>query len=291
MANRPRVALVVTDVAASLAFYTDLIGFTIADSEPEADMATIIDSDGDPILLAGRRTKDIRSFLDEPRIIFKPGDTLDFIDNDLEARRAKLAKHGLQDVTLVENAWGDRKLTVKDPDGYIVSFITAARRSPEEILKLYEQGPADLENVLSSLSESDLDMRRAPGEWTIRQIVHHLAESASLFLMMIKTALAQSGATYVRNPYDQDEWVKALDYAHRPIEPSVALVKAIHAHISQLLHHFPDALDRYVLMKFSDEDPSSEGRKMTVGRWIEILARHLQEHCEEIRETRRVHSH
>lgn len=289
MPVRPRFAMIVSDIAASLKFYISYLGFTAVESQPESGMATMIDSDGDPILLAGSAISDVKSYLDEPRIVFKPGDTLDFSFDDIDAQRALLIERGLTGVTINENAWGDRTLSVKDPDGYIIAFVSMAHHSPEELLKVYGHEPEELEQALAGLSEANLDLRRADNEWTIRQIVHHLAESATLFLLQIKTSLAQSGSIYIRNPYDQDHWVQSLDYAGRPIEPSLALVKAVHAHIAQLARHIPDYQDRYVLLKSPDEAPDKEGRKTTVGIWLEILTRHTAEHCEEIRETRRVH--
>ena len=289
MPVRPRFALIVSDITVSLKFYISYLGFTAVEAQPESGMATMLDSDGDPILLAGPAISDVKSYLEEPRIVFKPGDTLDFSVDDIDAQSALLVERGLTGMTIEENAWGDRTLSVKDPDGYIIAFVSMAHRSPEELLTLYEHGPEEIERALAGLSEANLDLRRADTEWTIRQIVHHLAESASLFLLLIKTALAQSGSVFVRNPYDQDHWVQSLDYAGRPIEPSLALVKAVHAHIAQLAHHIPDYQDRYVLMKLPDEAPDKEGRKTTVGNWLGILVRHTAEHCEEIRETRRVH--
>ncbi len=59
-------------------------------------------------------------------------------------------------------------------------------------------------------------------------------------MLQIKTALADSGAVYIRSPYNQEMWPETLDYAGRAIEPSVALIKAVHGHIVQLVQHIPD---------------------------------------------------
>lgn len=288
MSVRPSFAMIVSDITASLKFYISYLGFIAVESQLESGMATMLDSDGDPILLADHAISDVKSYLDEPRIVFKLGDTLDFSSDDLDAQKSLLVERGLTDLTVAENAWGDRTLLVKDPDGYVIAFVSMAHHSPEELLVLYERAPEELESALAGLSEAELDLRRADNEWTIRQIVHHLAESATLFVLQIKTALAQSGSIYIHNPYDQDHWVQSLDYAGRPIEPSLALIKAVHAHIAQLLHHIPDYQDRYVLSKLPGESPDKEGRKTTVGELLGILVRHTTEHCEEIRETRRI---
>lgn len=283
--SRPRIALVVTDVAESVAFYADIMGFTRADAGQDTDMACIIDSDGDAILLAGTGVEDVKSLLDEPRIVFKPGDSLDFIEHDLEARRQALAERGLTDVRVMELASGNRKLILKDPCGYILAFVAPAQRTPEETISLYVQGVEDLEVALAGLSEEQLDLTRGPQEWSIRQIVHHLAEGDSLFLMTMKTALAAPGSTFVRPPYDQTAWVEAMRYSERPIGPSFALIRAIRQHVAQLLHTVPHHWEQSITMKFADGD--DQGRAISLGHLIDIQAGHIAEHCEEIRHTRR----
>lgn len=251
MPQRPRIALKVTDLAASLAFYIEGIGFGLLESQSAAGTAQIVDSDGDPILLAGPPVEDVKALLDEPRVVYKPGDTLDFLENDIDAKCVNLTGKGLGDVQVEEDSWGDRKLTLKDPDGYTILFVKPAKHSPEKMLALYATGGDELASVLAGLDESELDLLRAPGEWSIRQIVHHLAETDSLFLLSIETALAHSGSTYVRNPYDQETWVKVMGYAERAIDPSLALNKAIRMHLSQLVQHIPGSWEHYVMMKLA----------------------------------------
>ncbi len=288
MPNRPRIALKVADFAANLTFYVDLLGFTLVNSRPDIGMAHLLTGSGTPILLAGPQVEEVRNYLDEPRIVFKPGDTLDLRCDDLVTQQAKLVERGLTPVQEEGIFQGDRKLVVKAPDGYRIEYVVPAPNlSPEELLPLYAKGGDEVADAIVGLTEADLDLMRAPGEWTIRQTVHHLAESASLFLLAIKSALAQSGSTYVRNPYDQEHWVEALDYRGRPIEPSLMLIQAVHRHISQLLYHLPDPWDRYIMMKFADEE--GEGEKITVGELITMLVRHTTDHCEEIRQTRQMH--
>jgi catechol 2,3-dioxygenase-like lactoylglutathione lyase family enzyme len=291
MSKRPRIAMKVTDLATSLVFYVNNLGFDLVESKPEVDTALVLDSDDNSfwgcILLAGPQVEDVRVHLDEPRVVYKPGDTLDFLENDIDAKCVNLIGKGLGDMKVEDNIWGDRKLTLKDPDGYTIVFLTPAKPSPEKMAALYEQGGEELSSILADLGEPELDLVRAPGEWSIRQIVHHLAETDSLFLLPIKTALAQPGSAYVRNAYDQDAWVKTLDYTGRAIEPSLALVRAIRRHISQLLQHIPDNSEHYVILKWVDEE--GEGHKVTVGDFVESIVRHQADHCEEIRETLRIH--
>ena len=78
-----------------------------------------------------------------------------------------------------------------------------------------------------------------------------------MLLMMFTTALAQSGSTFIRNSYDQDDqdhWVETLAYKERAIEPSLALFKAMRRHFAHLFQHIPDHRDRYILLKYADSE-------------------------------------
>ena len=58
--------------------------------------------------------------------------------------------------------------------------MTEQTTSLEVILNLYADGPAKLEAALAGLSEPDLDLALTSDSWTIRQIVHHIADGDDL---------------------------------------------------------------------------------------------------------------
>jgi catechol 2,3-dioxygenase-like lactoylglutathione lyase family enzyme len=262
---KPSLAIPVANLAGSLAFYTDCLGFTLAEQQPAPDAAHMIDSDGDPLPLVGPHAGDVTPYLAESHVFTRPGQTINFLGDDLDVRRAALLQKGLTDVQVVEKRWGDRSLLVKDPDGYTLQFIANAPRSSEEGLALYARGPQELEAALAGLSEADLLLSRETGEWSIRAIVGHLAGTETLFAPSMEMALAESGRTYHPNwPISNQRTAKELDYAGRPIEPSLALIRAVHAHILQVAQHVPGAWERYV------QDPS--GRKRRFGDLVTIVA-------------------
>jgi catechol 2,3-dioxygenase-like lactoylglutathione lyase family enzyme len=287
MSKRARYALKVNDLASSLAFYMNRLGFQLAESQPDADIALVLAPDGNLLLLAGPAVEDVKSLLDETPVIFKPGDTLDFIEENLDARLVALIDRGLSEIQQEQTEEGDRKLSIKDPSNYTISYIERVPRSAEETRALYSRGGDDVEAALAGLAEADLDLTRAPDEWSIRQIVHHLAETDAMFLMIFESALARSGSTFIRNSYDQAHWAETLVYNQRAIEPSLALIKATRWHLAHLFQHIPDHWDRYVLLKFASEE--GEGDKVTIGQLLDGMNWHLADHCREIRETRCIH--
>jgi catechol 2,3-dioxygenase-like lactoylglutathione lyase family enzyme len=288
MAKYARVALKVNDLATSLHFYVDILGLELIESLPESDMAVVRDPEGSLLLLAGPSVVELHGLLEEPHLVYKQGDTIEFFQEDLGACLAALTARGLTAIEQAQTEAGDRLVIIKDPSHSTIRYVQLVQHSPEETLATYARGGEEIEAVLTGLTEADLDLTRSPDEWSIRQIVHHLAETDSLFLMTFESALAQPGCTFIRNPYDQPYWAEALAYKERAIEPSMALIKAMRDHLLQLFQYIPDFWDRYVLLKFASWE--GEGDKVTVGGLLEGLNRHLAEHCAEIRETRRMHS-
>ncbi|EFH79747.1 DinB family protein [Ktedonobacter racemifer] len=286
MPNKARVAIKVFDVETSIAFYTTFLDFELVEFQPDAGIAYIRDSDHDLLLLAPPHLEDPRSLLDEPSIVFKPGDTLDFVVDTFETQHARLVEDGHGDMRVEENERGERKLRVTDPNGYHFVFVIPVKRSPETLRAAYAGLSDEIAAALDGLTEADLDLERAPNEWSIRQIIHHLALSTSLSLMPIETVLVNPGNVVVRPPYDQEKWVEMLDYQHRPIGTSLALIRAVQAHITQLLLHVPNNWDHAIVSKFTTED---EGRTTTLSDMIAIQIGHTTAHLDEIRQTRKVH--
>ncbi|MCP2835103.1 DinB family protein, partial [Salmonella enterica] len=70
------------------------------------------------------------------------------------------------------------------------------------------------------------------GGWTIRQIVHHLADSHMNMLVRFKLALTEQNP--VIKPYQQALWAELPDY-RLPVEGSLALFEAIQFRFSELL--------------------------------------------------------
>lgn len=282
--TKPVFAMQVTDLATSTAFYTNYIECSMAEQQPGPDLALLIYPDGDTCLFVGPHAGDPTPHLAEEHYIIKLGEaeTLRIDENDLDARLATLRQKGLKDLQLVETRWGDRSLNVKDPDGYILTYYTPAQRSKQETLALYTKGPDELEAALSGLSEAKLDLADAHGGWSIRAIVHHLAEGEIIFVTPLKMAAAESGRTYYPNWHSGNLVVaENLNYAGRPIEPSLALFRAVHGYVIQLAQYVPDVWEHDVQY--------SHGPRTSFGAIVNDAMVHTLEHIDEILEIRRMH--
>jgi catechol 2,3-dioxygenase-like lactoylglutathione lyase family enzyme len=274
-------AVRVTDLDASVGFYVGQVGCCLVTRDAGEDVA-VIEHAGYRLLLAGPQAGELAPLLQATHEIAARGSTIFFnggAASEVEALRMRLEERGLRDVCVSLRWWGEHTISLDDPDGYKVVFWTTLEATPEELLALYAQGPDVLERALAGLHEEDLDVAAAPGEWTIRQIVHHVTDSEATVLARTKFGLAEPGRVYHPNRYLQDRWADGLDYAGRDIGPSVALFRAIREHITQLMQHLPDAWER------GTQTP--EGQVLTAGTMIGMLVSHAYEHTETIEEIRR----
>jgi uncharacterized damage-inducible protein DinB len=167
--------------------------------------------------------------------------------------------------------------------------MTNQERSREAILDRYGDGPAQLESAISGLEEPELDLARSTGSWSIRQIVHHVADGDDIWKIAIKAALGNSGATWSLLWYwdkPQDEWAEGWAYAGRGIESSLALFRANRRHTVQLLAQIPDAWERCIFLQQPDGEERSQE---TVGDMVEGQADHVYGHIDDIRRIRELH--
>lgn len=152
-------------------------------------------------------------------------------------------------------------------------------------LEAYAAGPDMLKSALAGLSGEDLDRPGIQGGWTIREIVHHLADTDVRQTNYTKVALVSSGSTIEFDWHPGNRSIaRSLGYGRLPVEPSLTLFRANREHFSRILRAIPPAWDYYINVKESRE---AEGYKVTVAEWVEGMARHLQEHLQEIAEIRK----
>jgi uncharacterized damage-inducible protein DinB len=149
------------------------------------------------------------------------------------------------------------------------------------VIARYIEGPILLERALTGLKETDLDTAPSKGGWTIRQIVHHIADGDDIWKMGIKQALGNDKSEFSLDWYralPQNTWANRWAYAKRPIEVSLALLKATRDHVIQLLEHVPDGWNRTVEFR----EPNGEIEIVPVGFVIEMQANHVLHHLRQI---------
>jgi catechol 2,3-dioxygenase-like lactoylglutathione lyase family enzyme len=283
MTRKPSGAVRVAILPQTVAFYTERLGFRLLERDEAGDRA-VLDGYGYPLLFAGPAAGDLSAHLAHPARIVARGAVLHY-SGDASGETpaglaAKLARAGL-DPDHHETWYGSITVAVPDPDGYTVSFWFSPQLTRGQVRELYALGLDALDDALFGLPEAHLDLARAPGKWTIRQIVHHLVDSEATALARAIFALAEPDRFLHPNLYDPDHWAESLDYAGRGTGPGLALFRAVREHMLQLVDHLPGAWERGWV------GPAGPGPH--VGKSLEMLAIHAFGHIDQILETRRVH--
>jgi len=96
--------------------------------------------------------------------------------------------------------------------------------------------PAKLRCALSGLGEKQLDTPYREGGWTLRQVVHHLADSHMNSYVRFRMALTENAPTI--KPYDERAWAELTDAKHEPVEVSLKLLEGMHERWVVLLRSF-----------------------------------------------------
>ena len=151
----------------------------------------------------------------------------------------------------------------------------------ESILARFMRGPALLEHALTGIRDSELDAPPSQGGWTIRQIVHHVVDGDDLWKTCIKAALGNAPTEFSFDWYwtqPQDVWAQNWGYESRPLDVSLALLKASRDHVHQLLRHVPYGWHRTIGFRRSN----GEVEPLPVGAAVEIQAEHVEHHVKRI---------
>ena len=146
-----------------------------------------------------------------------------------------------------------------------------------EMIEPYRTGADAATAALDGITDAELDRRpQGDGEWTAREIAHHLADSESMAYIRLRRVLAEDDPLI--QGYDEPEWARRLHYG-RPIGPSIAVLRAVRAASVQLLESLDEA-------EWLRTGTHSESGPYGVERWLAIYADHPREHADQIRRAR-----
>ncbi|AOH56236.1 metal-dependent hydrolase [Peribacillus muralis] len=132
--------------------------------------------------------------------------------------------------------------------------------------------PSLLKEAVASMDDEQLDTAYRPGGWTVRQVVHHVADSHMNAYIRFKLALTEENP--VIKPYEQGRWAELPDYG-MPVDISLTLIEAVHGRLHTLLSGLSaDDLNRTFLHPDSGE--------VKVGENIGMYAWHGRHHLAHI---------
>ena len=148
------------------------------------------------------------------------------------------------------------------------------------LLERYRRGPELLATVLTGVFGEEEDFTPAPGKWSIRVIVAHLADAELVGAHRFRQVLAEDNPTLIA--FDQDAWARNLDYARRKPKQSLETFRRIRAENHELLKDLPAGA-------FERTGNHTENGAMTLRSLLEGYAGHAESHARHLQEIREIY--
>jgi hypothetical protein len=153
----------------------------------------------------------------------------------------------------------------------MIVMLTTAER--QDMLAMIRRLPAAVEAAVQDLNDVQLSTPYREAGWTVRQVVHHLADSHLNGFVRMKLILTEEQP--MLKPYDQNAWANTPDAAAMPIQGSLAILRGLHERLSVLLESQPES-------SFRRSAVHPEVGEVTLDDWLATLAHHGENHLAQI---------
>ncbi len=141
----------------------------------------------------------------------------------------------------------------------------------QEPVAVLAETAGKIESILNVLGPEQANLPRAPGKWSAREIVCHLADCEIVFAFRLRQTLAEE--RHVIQPFDQDKW--ADSYAAYAAPEALATFAAVRKWNLTLLRSFnPEACAKQVI--------HPERGTMTFRTIVETMAGHDINHLRQL---------
>src|SRR5579862_5649502 len=142
-----------------------------------------------------------------------------------------------------------------------------------DLLERFRRGPELLAVVLTGVFGEEEDFVAAPGKWSVRQILAHLADAELVGAHRMRAVLAEDNPKLMA--FDQDAWTRNLDYAQRKPKQSLETFRRLRAENYDLLKGLPDET-------YARTGNHSERGPITLRFQVELLAQHAESHAQQM---------
>jgi len=149
------------------------------------------------------------------------------------------------------------------------------REEINEKIEQYGRGFDLLSAALAEVPKEAWSYRPAPNEWSVHEIIVHMADSESMSALWARKLIAEPGSTLMG--YDESNWADALNYKQQSAEDALEIIRLARQSTYQLLKRQPDEVFTHSVAhpEYPDEPYTFEG-------WLNIYSRHIPNHIDQL---------
>ena len=143
----------------------------------------------------------------------------------------------------------------------------------EQRLQDYKEGYARLQAALANVPLEIWHYKAAEDEWSMHEIIVHLADSEAHSYIRCRTILAEPGTILMQ--FDEHQWSVVLQYANQDVNDALALIAITRRIIGTLLDTIPMAL-------WGHRGLHSKYGPMTLDDWLTMYTEHMAVHINQL---------
>jgi len=155
--------------------------------------------------------------------------------------------------------------------------MALTREERDDLVARYASGAAVFEAVIDGVRDEELDAHPIEGEWSVREIAHHLCDSELTSAIRLRRLIAEDEPLIVG--YDEMAFSRRLHYPERPIAPSIVAMRAARETSLSILARLTEA-------EWGRTGTHTEGGAYSVEAWLRVYADHPREHGDQARQVR-----
>ena len=143
-----------------------------------------------------------------------------------------------------------------------------------EKIELYGKGFSLLVEMLKDIPREVWKFKPTPTEWSIHEVIIHLADSETNAALRARKLIVEPGGTLMG--YDQDAWTTALNYHDQDLQDALDVLRLARKTTYELLKKQPDDVFDHFVMHPEYTEP------YTFDNWLNIYSAHIPGHIEQI---------
>ncbi len=149
------------------------------------------------------------------------------------------------------------------------------REEIDRRIEQYGRGFDLLAAALADTPKEAWEFKPEPTEWSVHEIIIHMADSESMSALRARKLIVEPGSTLMG--YAEPLWADALNYHEQSAEDALEIIRLARLTTYRILKTLPDEVFNHAVTHPEYDEP------YTFESWLNIYARHIPDHIEQIR--------